>query len=97
MSFNKEDLAKIADLARIGVSESQAAELSEDLTHILKLVEKMNSVDTSNVAPLAHPLDATQPLRQDSVTEDNQRELFQSLAPRVHSGLYIVPKVIESE
>ena len=55
----------------------------------------MNAVDTSGVAPLAHPLEMAQRLRPDAVSEENQRELFQAIAPSTEAGLYLVPKVIE--
>ena len=97
MSFSEKDIKKVADLAKIAITEAQTNHLSKDLTNILKLVEKMNSVDVENVQPLAHPFDATQPLRQDAVSETNQRDLFQSIAPNVQSGLYIVPNVLETE
>ena len=66
-----------------------------DLSSILNFVEQMSAVDTERVSPLAHPLDQAQRLRPDLVNEENQRELFQSLAPQVEAGLYLVPKVIE--
>lgn len=97
MSFSQEDIEKTADLARIAISQEQALALCSDLNQILQMVAKINDVDTNTVAPLAHPLDATQPLREDAITETNQRELFQSIAPKVQSGLYIVPKVIDAE
>ncbi len=95
MSVTKEDIKKIAHLSRIGINDAQIEQLDHDLNHILEMASKMNNVDTASVEPLAHPMDTTQPQRKDVVTETNQRELFQSIAPQVHSGLYIVPKVIE--
>lgn len=97
MSISEKDIEKVADLARIGVTEEQTAQLKGDLNNILNLVEKMDSVNVDSVQPLAHPFDAVQPLREDKITETDQRELFQSIAPKVHSGLYIVPKVLDSE
>lgn len=95
MSVTKDDIKKIAHLSRIGVNDAQIEQLDHDLNHILEMVGKMDSIDTSSIKPLAHPMDTTQPQREDAVSETNQRELFQSIAPQVHSGLYIVPKVIE--
>lgn len=97
MSFSLEDIEKIADLARISINNEQTEQLSNDLSHIIEMVGQINRAKTDNVAPLANPLDATQPLREDVVTESNQREQFQAIAPNVHSGLYIVPKVIDAE
>jgi aspartyl-tRNA(Asn)/glutamyl-tRNA(Gln) amidotransferase subunit C len=65
------------------------------ISDILDLVAQMNAVNTDDVLPLLNPLDATQLLRTDEVTESNLRELYQSVAPRVEDGLYLVPKVIE--
>ena len=88
---------KIADLARLSVPAETLSHLTHDLENILNLVAKMDSVDTSNVKPLAHPVDTVQPMRADEVTEENQRDLFQKNAPSVEAGLYIVPKFVESE
>ena len=95
MSLTKDDVSKIAHLARLNVADDELNKLTGDLDNILKLVAEMDSADTSNVAPLAHAYDAVQPLRDDVVTETNQRDHFQSIAPSTHMGLYIVPKVIE--
>ncbi len=97
MSLDSSDVKKIAHLASLAIAEEDIQPLSEDLSTILNLVEQMNQVDTSNVTPLAHPYDEQQPLRIDDVTEPNQRELFQSIAPDTQAGLYIVPQVIDSE
>jgi aspartyl-tRNA(Asn)/glutamyl-tRNA(Gln) amidotransferase subunit C len=93
--LNAEDVDKIAWLARLGVDANKVEAYARDLSGILDFVEQMNAVDTSGVAPLAHPLDQTQRLRPDRVTEPDQRQLFQSIAPHVEAGLYLVPKVIE--
>lgn len=95
MSITQQEIEKIADLAQIAITDHQCQQLHDDLNNIIKLVDKLGELDVSNVEPLAHLLDATQPLRKDNVTEKNQRELFQSVAPNVHFGLYIVPKVLE--
>jgi len=89
------DVKKIAHLARLAVDETDCEALNQDLNNALKLAEQINKVDTSKVEPLAHPYDEKQPLRQDVVTETDQRALFQSIAPETEDGLYIVPKVIE--
>lgn len=95
MSLEKDDIQKIAHLARLAVSEGDLDAIAGDLSNILDLVEAMNAVDTSGVTPMAHPLDMAQRLREDRVTEPNRREQFQSVAPRTENGLYLVPKVIE--
>ena len=95
MSLERKDVEKIAHLARVAVSEEELDAVAVDLGNILQLVERMNLVDTSGVTPMAHPLHMAQRLRADEVTETDQRDKFQSIAPAVESGLYLVPKVIE--
>jgi aspartyl-tRNA(Asn)/glutamyl-tRNA(Gln) amidotransferase subunit C len=95
MSLEKADVEKIAHLARLSLNENDIPAYAENLSNILDLVEQMNSVDTTGVTPMAHPLDAVQRLRPDEVTEADQREQFQKIAPSVENGLYLVPKVIE--
>ncbi|MBI43274.1 Asp-tRNA(Asn)/Glu-tRNA(Gln) amidotransferase subunit GatC [uncultured Marinobacter sp.] len=95
MSISREDIEKVALLARIRVDDAQIPALEKDLGNILTLVDQLAAADTDNVEPMAHPLDAVQRLRPDEVTESNQREAFQAIAPATENGLYLVPKVIE--
>ena len=95
MSLNRQDVIKIAYLARLDITESEVASTAESLSRILGLIEQMNAVDTRTVAPMAHPQDAALRLRDDRVTETDQREKFQAIAPATEAGLYLVPKVIE--
>ena len=95
MSLNSADIKRIAHLARIEVSDTEAEATLTKLTGILGLIEQMQAVDTTGIVPMSHSQDVTQRLRDDVVTETNQRELFQSIAPAVEDGLYLVPKVIE--
>ncbi|MGO1461330.1 MAG: Asp-tRNA(Asn)/Glu-tRNA(Gln) amidotransferase subunit GatC [Marinobacter sp.] len=95
MSISREDIEKVAVLARIRVDEAQVSALESDLGNILSLVDQLGAADTANIEPLAHPLDAVQRLRADEVTETNQREAFQAIAPATEDGLYLVPRVIE--
>ena len=95
MSLERGDVEKIAHLARLEVSESDIPEYAHNLSNILGLVEQMNEINTDGVTPMAHPLAASQRLRVDEVTEENQREHFQANAPQTENGLYLVPKVIE--
>ncbi len=95
MPIEQDEIAKIAELARIRVDAGQAVELSRRLSEILGMVEQLQAVDTADVEPMAHPLDATATLRADEVTETNRRDDFQAIAPAVEDGLYLVPKVIE--
>jgi aspartyl-tRNA(Asn)/glutamyl-tRNA(Gln) amidotransferase subunit C len=95
MSLKTEDVKNIAHLARLAISDDAVDDYVRDLSNILDLVDQMNQVDTDDVQPMAHPMDAAQRLRPDEVTETNQRDKFQSIAPDVEAGLYRVPKVIE--
>jgi len=85
----------IARLARIEVAEGEEAALAAQLNGILAMVEQMQGVDTRGVEPMSHPQEVRQRMREDSVTETDQREPFQSIAPQVEDGLYLVPQVIE--
>ena len=104
MALSIEDIKKIAHLARIEISESDATATLTKLTGILGLIEQMQAVNTAGIVPMSHSQDVVQRLREDIVTKTNQRELFQKVAPAlgngstqqaVDSGLYLVPKVIE--
>lgn len=95
MTLTLAEVTKIAYLARIQIKPEEAKRYLQDLSGILEFVAQMNAVDTEAVAPMAHPLDLPQRLREDEVSEENQRELFQAIAPQVEAGLYLVPKVIE--
>lgn len=95
MALSAEEVKKIAHLARLQLNADEITPFTEKLSTILDMVAQMESVDTSNVAPLSHPLDIHQRLREDEVVIPNQRELFQSIAPLVLAGLYLVPQVIE--
>jgi aspartyl-tRNA(Asn)/glutamyl-tRNA(Gln) amidotransferase subunit C len=95
MSLTTDDVKRIAHLARLEISEHEVQATLNQLSGILGLIEEMQAVDTSGIEPMSHSQDVTQRLREDVVTETDQRELFQSIAPAVESGLYLVPKVIE--
>ena len=95
MSLDRSDVDKIAHLARLQIEEQDAPEYAQNLSNILDLVDQMQAVDTSDVLPMAHPLDAVQRLRSDEVTETNKRDALQAIAPQVEKGLFQVPKVIE--
>jgi aspartyl-tRNA(Asn)/glutamyl-tRNA(Gln) amidotransferase subunit C len=95
MSLSAEDVAKIAHLARLAVEPQQSEALGRELSNILDLVAQMDSVDTDSVTPMAHPLEMAQRLREDVVSEEDRRDSYQSNAPAVENGLFLVPKVIE--
>ena len=95
MSLELSDVKRIAHLARIEIDDAGAAAALQQLSGILGLIEEMQAVNTDGIEPMSHSQDVVQRLREDVVTESNQRELFQSIAPAVENGLYLVPKVIE--
>jgi len=95
MSLDADAVKKIAYLARLKIDEADVPGYVANLSNIIDLVEQMNSVNTEGVVPMSHPLDAVQRLREDVVTETNQREAFQAIAPMTEDGLYLVPQVIE--
>lgn len=95
MSICNADVSKIAILARLAMSATEIETARSQLSGIFSLIEEMQAVDTSGIAPMSHAQDVSQRLREDIVTEANQRELFQSIAPQVEAGLYLVPQVIE--
>jgi len=90
-----EQITHIAHLARLELGPDGAAAMQQELNAILALVDQMAAVDTEGVAPMSHPQQAMQRLREDRVTESDQRSRFQPIAPQVEDGLYLVPKVIE--
>ncbi len=95
MALERTEVEKIAHLARLGLSEADLPRTTETLNNILGLIDRMQAVNTTGIEPLAHPLETTQRLRADVVTERNQRDAYQAIAPAVEDGLYLVPRVIE--
>ncbi|NOS89369.1 MAG: Asp-tRNA(Asn)/Glu-tRNA(Gln) amidotransferase subunit GatC [Methylococcaceae bacterium] len=95
MSLSAEEVNKIAHLARLGINQQDVQSLAQDLSGMLDLMTQMSALNTDGIEPMAHPMDQAQRLRADVVTETNQREHFQAIAPQVEAGLYLVPKVIE--
>ena len=95
MSLTSDDVKRVAKLARLGLTEAETTETLTQLNSILELVDQMQQIETNGVAPLAHPLELKQTLRADAVTETDQREKFQAIAPQADAGLYLVPRVVE--
>ncbi|MDR0780957.1 MAG: Asp-tRNA(Asn)/Glu-tRNA(Gln) amidotransferase subunit GatC [Pseudomonadales bacterium] len=95
MSIAAKDIDIIAHLARLSLTDTERSDALGSIASILQLVNQMQAVDTSAVAPLAHPFEASQRLREDVVTESDQRETLLTLAPSAEQGLFLVPKVIE--
>lgn len=95
MTLSLEDVKRVANLARIEISEEEAQQTLMRVSGIFGLIEQMQAVDTSQIQPMSHAQDMIQRLREDVVNESDQHILFQSIAPQVEAGLYLVPKVIE--
>lgn len=91
MALHEDDLIQVAHLARLAVYDT----LQQDMARILPMIEQINAVDTTDIAPMAHPLDMVQRLRADVVTETNQRAALQQVAKHTEAGLYLTPQVIE--
>lgn len=95
MSLTPEEVLKIAHLARLTISKEEISHYADKLSRIMAFIEQLQAVDTSQVPPLAHPLDLSQRFRPDVVTETDLHEKYQQTAPLVEAGLYLVPKVID--
>lgn len=95
MALTKSDVEHIAHLARLAVSEDEIADYVDKLSSILDLVAELGELDTTDVVPMAHPLDMVQRLRPDEVTETDQRDQYQQNSQAVSDGFYRVPRVIE--
>ncbi len=95
MALTHQDVLHIARLARLRVSAEEAETAQTQLNSIFGLIEQMQAINTQDIEPMSHALDVAQRLREDKVTESDQRNKFQTIAPAVENGLYLVPKVIE--
>ena len=95
MALTTRDVEHIAHLARLEVSADEIADYVDKLTSIIDLVAELGKLDTTDVVPMAHPLDMVQRLREDEVTEIDHRDEYQRNAPATRHGYYLVPKVIE--
>jgi aspartyl-tRNA(Asn)/glutamyl-tRNA(Gln) amidotransferase subunit C len=95
MTFSLDDVTRLARLARIDLADDEARDVRDKLDAIFGLIDALQSIDTAGIEPMAHAQDVAMPLRDDAVTAENRRELYQAQAPAVADGLYLVPKVIE--
>lgn len=96
MSITPDEIKKVAHLGRLAIQETDIPIYTQHLNNLLQLIERMNKVDTTGIEPMSHPLEGQhQRLRMDSISEINQREIFQKTAPEVVEGLYLVPIVVE--
>ncbi len=95
MTLTASDVKKVAHLARLTISDDEIPVHVKNLSNILELIAQMDKTNTKQVIPMAHPLNASQPLRGDEITETNDRDTYQKIAPSTEAGLYLVPQVIE--
>ena len=95
MSLTPDDVRRLARLARIDLEPEESHAVLERLNGVLGLIDEMRRVDTQGIEPMSHAVDLSQRLRPDEVKEPERREAYQSVAPAVQDGLYLVPKVIE--
>jgi aspartyl-tRNA(Asn)/glutamyl-tRNA(Gln) amidotransferase subunit C len=95
MALELDDVKRVARLARIAVTDDEARSVQQQLGGIFALIEQMQAVDVSRIEPMSHAQDVTLRLREDQVTEGDERERLLAVAPAVEAGLYLVPKVIE--
>jgi aspartyl-tRNA(Asn)/glutamyl-tRNA(Gln) amidotransferase subunit C len=95
VSLSLKEVLDVAALARIGIGEAEARAVQAELNRIFELIGRMQKVDTEGIAPMTHAQGLALRLRPDQVTESDQREVFQSIAPQTEAGLYLVPRVIE--
>lgn len=95
MSLTADQVRNVAALARLGLDEADIEGYAGELSRIVDVFAQLEAAQTDAVAPMAHPLDLSARLRADTVTETDQREALQAVAPSVDDGVYLVPKVIE--
>jgi aspartyl-tRNA(Asn)/glutamyl-tRNA(Gln) amidotransferase subunit C len=95
MSIEKQTIENLATLARLEIDDQRVEEISQRLGSVLELVDQLQAADTNNLMDNSQAPEATQRLREDKVTESDQRDAFQAIAPDTEDGLYLVPKVID--
>ncbi|HAU01923.1 MAG: Asp-tRNA(Asn)/Glu-tRNA(Gln) amidotransferase subunit GatC [Porticoccaceae bacterium] len=95
MGIERSEIEKLATLSRIAIDEGTISDVARRLDSVLQLVDQLQAADTTGIDTMAHPMQAIQRLRDDRVSELNQRDALQAIAPAVEDGLFLVPKVIE--
>ena len=95
MKIDNEIVENIAELTQLEIAQEELSVIGNKMSEVLALVEEMQAIDTSGIEPISNPLDVTQTLRPDIVTSGDNREIYQSFAPEISDGLYLVPKVID--
>ena len=93
--MDSSDIAQLARLARLKITDDTVEQTAKSIQEVLALIDQLQEADTEGTLPMAHPLDAVQQLRSDQVTESDNREANQAIAPAVENGLYLVPKVLD--
>ena len=94
-AINNDTVKHMAKLSSLAITDDQVASMKVEMNHILEMIQSIDNVDTSGISPLAHPYKISQRLREDKVTETNQREALSKLTSFYESGHYLVPKVID--
>ena len=95
MALSLDEIQRLAHLARIEITPAEAIDVGKKLDGIFELIGRMRAIDTTGIVPMAHAQDVMLPLRADRITEADRRDVYQSVAPAIRDGLYLVPKVIE--
>jgi aspartyl-tRNA(Asn)/glutamyl-tRNA(Gln) amidotransferase subunit C len=95
MALSLDEIQRLAHLARIEITAVEEIDVGKTLDGIFELIGRMSAIDTTGIVPMAHAQDVMLPLREDRITEADRRDVYQSVAPAVRDGLYLVPKVIE--
>ena len=95
MALSLDEIQRLAHLARIEITPVEAIDVGKKLDGIFELIGRMRAIDTTGIVPMSHAQDVMLPLRDDRITEADRRDVYQSVAPAVRDGLYLVPKVIE--
>jgi len=95
MTIERTDIEKLAELARIRITDANVAATIRGINEVLALVDQLQAVNTVGIEPMAHPLDASQRLRSDLVTETNGRDAYLAIAPASADGYYLVPQVLD--
>jgi len=95
LSINKDEIKYLSLLSRMDIDKNEIKDIEEKLTKIIDFVDQLQTISTDDIEPMAHPLNQSQRLRIDEVTETNDRENIQKNAQQIEKGMYLVPKVID--
>ena len=95
MSINKDEIKYLSLLSRMDIDKNEIKDVEEKLSKIIDFVDQLQTISTDDIEPMAHPLNQSQRLRMDEVTEINDRENIQKNSQQIEKGMYLVPKVID--